>query len=72
MLIADFVVPFMELTGGNCHKIDLAIIVGQAHNESLSRPQEMPAQREAGAYVSQVGLGCRQMTGARSSRLRSH
>jgi hypothetical protein len=27
-------VPFMELTGGNCHKIDLAIIVYQAHNSS--------------------------------------
>jgi hypothetical protein len=24
----------MELTGGNCHKIDLAIIVDQAHNSS--------------------------------------
>jgi hypothetical protein len=26
-------VPFMELTGRNCHKNDLAIIVGQAHND---------------------------------------
>jgi hypothetical protein len=36
----------IAVTGGNCHKIDLAIIVDQAHTASRPGPQEMPAERE--------------------------
>jgi hypothetical protein len=52
----------------------LAIIAYPAHNASKPSPQEIPAEREAGegmAYVSQVGLGCRQLTLAAAAVIRS-
>jgi hypothetical protein len=50
------VLPFMELTGGNCHKIDLAIIVGQAHN-AIHRATPARPHGQAAVWVAANSVG---------------
>ena len=45
----------MELTGGNCHKIVLAIIVGQAHSDLYAGPQKCLLSGKLGLMSHKLG-----------------